>query len=196
MRGFSFIELLIATALVALCGTGMITLQAHLGKMDEERVMRTHAWYLAQAKLDDLSQFQWLSSAGNPADDFISIATNTGGTLPSGPFSHPLSSTVSIGFQRNWQAQDRYFVDTTGDGITDTWVKASQLSPGHSAHQLPVQAKQVIVTISWTNRDGLLRQVEAEGLVAPLLAARAAAALTPYNTPIPVPLSGNALPGN
>lgn len=196
MRGFSFVELLIVTALVALCGTGMITLQAHLAKTDEERVMRTHAWYLAQAKLDDLTQFQWLNSAGNSADDFESIATNTGGALPPGPLNHPLSSSVTVEFQRNWQAQDRYFVDTTGDGITDTWLNPSQLSPGHSAHLLPVQAKQVVVTISWTDRGGILRQVEAEGLIAPLLAARAAAALTPYHTPVPVPVSGNALPGN
>lgn len=185
MRGFSFVELLVATSLVAISGTGLITLQTHFVQLDEQQALRTHAWYLAQGKLDDLAHFQWLDSAAQNANDFKSIATNKGGQLPAGQILHPVSVSTSVNFQRNWQVTDAYFVDTTGNGQPDSWQSGSQLSTAQQTLVTAVQAKQVVVRVSWTDHKGNLSTVTAEGVIAPILAARAGVALNPYVAPYP-----------
>lgn len=185
MRGFSFVELLIATSLVALSGAGLITLQTHLVHMNEQQTLRTHARFLAQEKLDDLANFQWLTSPTSAADDFRSIASNKGGQMNGGQIVYPVSAVTSVRFQRSWQSTDLFFVDTSGDGQPDSWQTRSQLSLIQQSLPLSVQAKHVFVTVSWTNYNGRLNNVTAEGVIAPILAARAGVALNPYVAPIP-----------
>lgn len=185
MRGFSFVELLIATSLVAWCGAGLITLQTHLVHMDEQQTLRTHARYLAQEKLDDLAHFQWLDSSGQNANDFKSIANNNGGQLQSGQVVRSVSASTSLPFQRSWQSTDLFFVDTNGNGQPDSWQTHSQLSLAQQTLPLTVQAKQVVVTVSWTNFHGRLNTVTAEGVIAPILASRAGVALNLYSATLP-----------
>ncbi len=185
MRGFSFVELLIATSLVALSGAGLITLQTHLVHMNEQQTLRTHARFLAQEKLDDLANFQWLTSPTSATDDFRSIASNKGGQMNGGQIVYPVSAVTSVRFQRSWQSTALFFVDTSGDGQPDSWQTRSQLSLTQRSLPLSVQAKHVVVTVSWTNFHGRLNTVTAEGVIAPILAARAGVALNPYVAPIP-----------
>ena len=185
MRGFSFVELLVATSMVAISGTGLITLQTHFVQLDEQQALRTHAWYLAQEKLDDLAHFQWLESSDQNANDFKSIANNKGGQLPAGQILHPVGVSTSVNFQRNWQVTDVYFVDTTGNGQPDSWQSGSQLSTAQQKLVTVVQAKQVVVQVSWTDNKGKLNTVTAEGVIAPILAARAGVALNPYVARVP-----------
>ena len=179
MRGFSLIEVMIASLIIMLGVTGFVTLQSAYMRSDADTNLRQVALQLAQEKFDDLRQFEVVeTTAGVSA--YNDIANNAGGTIASGPVDVTIGSDgKSYQFVRSWTVADQYFVDTSGDGVEDTWMDAATLGAMGGAIPVTPAQKQVTVTVGWADIDGNNLTVAMDGNFAPVTAGRSFQAAMP-----------------
>lgn len=168
MKGFTLIEVMVASLIIMLGVTGYVTLQSEFMRSDTKLNLRNVALKLGQEKFDDLRAFTVLETTAGEAA-FNDIANNAGGNLASGNVVVTLSSDVAstYTFNRQWQVSNQYYVDTDADGTADSWLNAGD--PGLPA-ALPTVASQKVVNIavSWTDTEGNLQSVSLDGNIAPV----------------------------
>jgi hypothetical protein len=166
--GFSLIEVSIASLLIMLGVTGYVTLQSEYVVADAKINLRGIALHLAQEKLTDLFYFQQLSHIPG-AISYQNIATNLGGTIAAGERDVILSSDLNLQtYDTQWQVENLYYVDTTFNGIADSWVKDGE--PFFPV-DLPRNAnlKSVHVIVTWLDISGDSKKIDMFGSIAPIL---------------------------
>jgi hypothetical protein len=166
-NGFSLIEVSIASLLIMLGVTGYVTLQSEYVVADAKINLRGLALEIAQEKLTDLVYFQQLSHI-HGAMSFENIATNLGGTIPAGERDVVLSSGLNLQtYDTRWQVENLYYVDTTFNGIADSWAKNGD--PFFPV-DLPRNAdlKSVHIMVTWLDIRGDSKQIEMFASIAPI----------------------------
>lgn len=168
MKGFTLIEVLVASLIIMIGVTGYVTLQSEYVRSDAKLNLRNAALQLGQEKLDDLRQFtQIRAKVGEFA--FNDIANDAGGSIGAGDVDIGLTAdpTNTYTFSRHWVVTDQYYVDTDADGIEESWVQAGDVDfpvtvPANAAQ------KVVSVTISWTDNEGNSSAISLDGNIAPI----------------------------
>lgn len=167
-NGFSLIEVSIASLLIMFGVTGYVTLQSEYVVADAKINLRTVALHLAQEKFTDLVYFQQLNHIeGNTS--YQNIATNLGGTILAGERNVILSSELNLQtYDTQWEVENVYYVDTTFNGIADSWVKDGE--PFFPVN-LPLHAdlKHVHIVVRWLDISGDSKKIEMFGNIAPIL---------------------------
>ena len=145
VRGFSLVEVLIASLIIMLGVSGVVSLQSAYMRSDAQTSNRHAALRLAQNKFDDLRQFEAIESAAGIIA-YNDIADNTGGTIKPGQVDVTLGTDGEFhSFTRNWEVEDQYFSDTTGDGVADTWMdRVTLLGRGLPLPPFPAQSEQIL----------------------------------------------------
>ncbi|MGS2720303.1 type IV pilus modification PilV family protein [Paraglaciecola aestuariivivens] len=168
MKGFTLIEVLIASLIIMLGVTGYVTLQSQYVRSDVKLNLRNVAIQLGQEKLDDLRQFTQLETTAG-AQAYNDIANNQGGDIAAGNVDIALTAddTNTYTFNRSWTVSNQYFVDTDANGTPDTWVEVGD--PGFPV-TVPIVAgqKAVSVTISWTDNEGDAKSMVFDANIAPV----------------------------
>lgn len=160
-KGFTLIEVLVASLLIMLGVTGYVRLQSEYVFADVKLNLRTHALRLAQHKIADLSYFQGLA-------DYNNISTNLGGGLAAGEVDVPLSSKLNLHrYTLQWQVEDLYLVDSNFDDIADRWVKTGEPFYPRVLPQYP-HLKSIKVSVSWLDDSAESKQVDMYCTLAPL----------------------------
>lgn len=166
-KGFTLIEVLVASLLIMLGVTGYVSLQSEYVLADAKLNLRSRAVNLAEQKLADLSFFQQLALSDGKAS-YQAIANNSGGTISSGEKIIQLSSEQNLhSYYLTWQVDDLYFVDTNFDGIPDKWVKLNQPFYPKILPSMP-DLKSIKVSVSWLNTSGQSKQIIMYGSLAPV----------------------------
>ncbi len=166
-NGFSLIEVLVASLLIMLGVTGYVTLQSEYVVKAANLNLRRLAMDLAQEKLTDLAYFQQLNLL-NTAGSYQNIATNLGGSIPAGERDVTLSSQLNLKtYDTQWQVENMYFVDTSFDGVADSWVKAGE---PFFPIVLPRNAnlKNIHIIVTWLDINGANKTLEMFGSIAPI----------------------------
>ena len=168
MKGFTLIEVLVASVIIMVGVTGYVTLQSEYMRSDAKLNLRNAALQLGQEKLDDLRQFTHVqTTTGQIA--FNDIATDTGGTIDAGDVDIALTADASntYTFSRHWTVTEQYYVDTNADSVKDTWV---QVGDADYPDPVPVNAAQKIVSVvvNWTDNEGQSRAISLDGNIAPI----------------------------
>ena len=148
-KGVGLIEALIAGLIFAVGITAVFQLQGTFLKNSSAANARSIAMSIAEEKIEDLRSFQVTNTSGltNNKFYFAGIASNAGGkcnvfnngicsdlVLPSGNVIRD-----NISFLRNWSVTDFYYKS----GVLTTF-------PNNEVVQ-----KKVIVTVGWTDTDGI-----------------------------------------
>ncbi|MEP1447616.1 MAG: hypothetical protein ABJK37_16035 [Paraglaciecola sp.] len=166
-KGFSLVEVTVASLIIMLGVTGYVTLQSEYVVTNNKLNLRAVALNLAQQKLADLGYFQHLSHVEG-ASSFQNIADNMGGSIPSGERSFAMTSEENQQtYTTQWEVDDLYYVDTNFDDVADSWVKLG--SPFFPVN-LPRNAdlKNVQVTVSWFDTNGDPKTINIFGSIAPI----------------------------
>lgn len=171
-KGFTLVEVMIATLIITSGVVGLVTLQSTILKSEQSTDLRQLAMQLGVAKMDDLGSFVDIQDV--PAQfDYNEISNNAGGALPSGNISVQVSADSGEvhTFNRTWVVTNQYFVDTDADGTDDTWVTAVSADAPVPLPAFPTQ-KLVTINVSWNDIDGSTKQVNIDGSFAPIPASR------------------------
>lgn len=166
-KGFSLIEVSVASLLIMLGVTGYVSLQSEYVVADAKINLRNLALQLAQEKLSDLASFQQLSHIDGE-QSYQNISTNMGGVISAGEREVILSSESNLQtYDTQWQVENLYYVDTNFDGIADSWVKTGE--PFFPV-DLPrnVDLKNVNIVVAWLDINGESKQLEMFGSIAPI----------------------------
>jgi hypothetical protein len=166
-KGFSLIEVSVASLIIMLGVTGYVTLQSEYVVADAKLNLRGLALLLAQEKLTDLAYFQHLSHVEGMAS-YQNIANNLGGSIPAGERDMILSSELNLQtFDTQWQVENLYYVDTNFDDIADHWAKVGD--PFFPVN-LPQNAnlKSVHIIVTWLDINGDSKQIDMFGSIAPI----------------------------
>lgn len=167
VNGFTLVEVSVASLIIMLGVTGYVTLQSEYVVADAKLNLRGVALQLAQEKLTDLAYFQQLRHTFG-AQSYQNIATNLGGSIPSGERDIVLSSESNLQtFDTQWQVENLYYVDTNYDGIADSWAKFGE--PFYP-DDLPrnTDLKNVNIVVTWFDVNGKSKQLEIFGSIAPV----------------------------
>jgi hypothetical protein len=166
-NGFSLIEVLVASLLIMLGVTGYVTLQSEYVVANAKINLRVLALNLAQEKLIDLAYFQQLSDSKGSVS-YQDIVTNLGGSIPAGERDIVLSSKLNVQtYDIQWQVKNVYYVDTNFDDVADSWVKVGEpFFPINLPRYADLKNVQIIVT--WIDINGLSKQLEMFGSIAPI----------------------------
>ncbi len=172
MRGFTLVEVLIASFIIMISVTGFVTLQSEYIKSDKTLNLRAAALQLADEKVDDLEQFDVLETQAG-ARAFVDIDDDEGGTLAAGVTTVNLKQgeQATHQFTRSWDVTNQYLVDTDADGEPDTWVDEGNPGVPVPAPAVPGR-KLVAVTISWQDQNGDNQSVAVDASLAPVLTSR------------------------
>lgn len=172
MRGFSLIEVMVASLVIMVGVTGFVTLQSAYMRNDANTNLRQVALQLAQEKLDDLRQFEAVeTTAGTNA--FNDIINNDGGDIVSGDVDIDIGDDgKAYSFNRSWTVSDQYYVDTDADGTEDTWMDAATLAATGAAVPVTAAQKTVAITVSWQDVEGTTLNVTLDANIAPVTVAR------------------------
>lgn len=167
-NGFSLIEVSIASLLIMFGVTGYVTLQSEYVVADAKINLHTVALHLAQEKFTDLAYFQQLSHIEG-STSYQNIATNLGGTILAGEHNVILSSELNLQtYDTQWEVENVYYVDTTFDGIADSWVKDGE--PFFPVDLPPnTDLKRVHIVVRWLDISGDSKKIEMFGNIAPVL---------------------------
>ena len=173
-RGFSLVEVLVASLMIMLGVTGFVTLQSEFVRADSQLNLRNVALRLAQEKLDDLSLLSQQSHA-----QYRLIDTNQGGAVQSGAMAVVLGNNQQNqhAFNLSWDVTPWYFVDSDNDNVADLWVTAGHpllLLSGGAQHSAQ---KEVSVKVDWLDNQGNIQLVRLNGLLTPSFQSRSAVAL-------------------
>lgn len=168
-KGFTLIEVLVASLIIMLGVTGYVTLQSQYVLADNELNLRYLAMQIAQQKVDDLAYFEHLDpEPGKFA--YADIQSNQGGQISAGPVYIQLSINITNThlFYINWQVVDLFYVDTDGDTQADSWVKFGdpfypKLIPRVS------DLKTASIEVSWLNNKGVAKKIGVLSHIAPIL---------------------------
>ena len=168
VRGFSLVEVLIASLIIMLGVSGVVSLQSAYMRSDAQVSNRHAALRLAQNKFDDLRQFEAIESASGIIA-YNDIADNAGGTITPGQVDVTLGTDGEFhSFYRNWKVENKYFSDSNGDGVADTWMdRSTLLGRGLPLPPFPAQ-KQVTVTVEWVDSKGNTMAIAVDGNIAPV----------------------------
>lgn len=168
MKGFTLIEVLVASLIIMLGVTGYVTLQSQYIRSDAKLNLRNVALQIGQEKLDDLRQFTQINTTPGEIA-FNDIAEDAGGTIAAGNVAISLNGDPDnfYTFDRHWTVADQYFVDTNADGVEDTWVT---FGDANFPVVLPANAAQkvVVVSVSWTDNEGNSQSITLDGNIAPI----------------------------
>ena len=166
-NGFSLIEVTVASLLIMLGVTGYVTLQSEYVIANARINLRVLALNLAQEKLTDLAYFQQLSDSKGSVS-YQNIVTNSGGSTPAGERDIVLSSKLNIQtYYTQWRVKNVYYVDTNFDDVADSWVKVGEpFFPINLPRYADLKDVQIIVT--WIDINGLSKQLEMFGSIAPI----------------------------
>ncbi|KXI27186.1 type IV pilus modification PilV family protein [Paraglaciecola hydrolytica] len=164
-KGFSLVEVMVASLMIMLGVTGYVTLQSEFVLADSQLNLRNVALYLAQEKLDELSSVSEFSpKAYNDVDN------NAGGLAASGKVDVVLGNNQQNqrSFNVNWNVEPAYFVDSDNDGLADVWLNSGHplLTPALSKN---VAQKEVGVTVDWLDYQGKTQSLTINGRLAPVL---------------------------
>lgn len=172
MRGFTLVEVLIASFIIMISVTGFVTLQSEYIKSDKKLNLRAVALQLADEKVDDLEQFDVLEAEPG-AKAFVDIDDDVGGDMAAGNITVNLKQgeQTTHQFTRSWDVTNQYLVDTDADGQPDTWVDEGEPGVPVPAPSIPGR-KQVEVTISWQDQSGDNKSVTMDASLAPVLTSR------------------------
>ena len=173
-KGFSLVEVLVASLMIMLGVTGYVTLQSEFVLADSQLNLRSVALQLAEEKLDELSSVSQLNRQA-----YDDITTNNGGALTSGNVDIVLGNNQQNkrSFNRSWSVNPLYFVDTDNDGLADLWVPAGHPQLPPVLDKLATQ-KDVKVTVDWQDYQGNQQFLSISGRLAPLLQSSSAIAVT------------------
>lgn len=192
-KGFSLVEVLVASLMMMLGVTGYVTLQSEYVMADSQLSLRNVALQLAQEKLDELTSVSQRSRQA-----YIDIDTNTGGTSVSGKVDVILGNDPQNqrSFNLNWTVSPLYFIDSDNNGLADLWVTSGHplLSPALSTN---IGQKEVSVTADWLDYQGNLQSLSLNGRLVPVLQSGSAFALTELaaiNQVPQIPFTANQLP--
>ena len=167
-KGFTLIEVLVSSLIIVVGVTGFVALQSEYFASDSKINLRAIAMQLGQQKIEDLRDFEVLTTeVGKFA--YNDIIDDAGGTLASGNVVVPLSNdgARTQTFTRSWQVTERYFIDTDADATPDTWVDEGNAALPNPAPTVSSQ-KLVEITIAWTDLDGNAQSLNVEGNIAPI----------------------------
>jgi Tfp pilus assembly protein PilV len=177
-KGFSLVEVLIASLMIMLGVTGYVTLQSEFVMADSRLNLRHLALQIAQEKLDDLASFSQIESLPGVAC-YNDIANNVGGSIPSGDVTVALGNNQlnTRHFNRTWQVRNKYFVDTDNDTRPDTWVEV-----GHPKVIPPIPSvagqKEISINVAWTDYQGNNQSLVLNGTITPIPQSRSLLALS------------------
>lgn len=154
-RGFSLIEVLIALAVLAVGLAAVAKFQASVFEYSAGAKERAIAARLAEEKIADLRYYEVLpATAGKIA--YQDIATNAGGTLPSG------TVTISnVDYSRSWTVANYYYPIT---GLTPIYGVPATTTVPSPAPAYP-HFKRVTVTIQWTDQNNDTQKVEVSTII-------------------------------
>jgi hypothetical protein len=174
VKGFSLVEVLVASLMMMLGVTGYVTLQSEYVMADSQLSLRNIALHLAQEKLDELTNVSQLSRIA-----YDDIGSNIGGRTASGKMDVILDNNQQNqrSFDISWVISSWYFIDTDNNAVADLWVPTGHflLTPALSKN---VALKEVSVTIDWQDFQGNNQSLSINGRLAPVLQSRSAIAQT------------------
>ncbi|QJR82080.1 hypothetical protein CA267_015640 [Alteromonas pelagimontana] len=146
-QGFTYIEVAIATVIVALSAQSMIMLTQNWRQFAESIFERHAANFLLIGTAQD---FQLLA-ANQAADAFAQIEENSGAREPAGLTTINLgSANPSASFSRNWHVSSQYLDLSTPLRANFTSTPQEEIRP---------TIKQITVTINWTDADGDVKSI-------------------------------------
>lgn len=99
-RGFTLIEVLIATSLLGFSLVVMFGFHTQAVRSNMHARKLTDCVYLAQGQLEELIALQWTETSGRPGD----LADGDGSTDTWGPLYHPSSGTLPTAVNSNGSA--------------------------------------------------------------------------------------------
>ncbi|MEP2651358.1 MAG: prepilin-type N-terminal cleavage/methylation domain-containing protein [Paraglaciecola sp.] len=162
-KGFSLVEVLVASLVIVLGVTGYVTLQSQYVVANSNLNLRSIAIRLATDKLSDLQFFEQLGGSGL---SYRSVGDNTGGSIPFGDKDILLSANLAQAhsFNISWQVNEYFYVDSDFDGFCDKWVKSGEQGYPDPEPQYS-DLKSVDVIIEWMDLAGSQKTFLLSGVV-------------------------------
>ncbi|MCF2948341.1 prepilin-type N-terminal cleavage/methylation domain-containing protein [Paraglaciecola aquimarina] len=166
-KGFSLVEVLVASLIIMLGVTGYVTLQAEYVVADRNINLRNLALQLAVDKLNDLSFYQLLISL-NSVPAYNQIISDGGGRISAGTKKIQLSNNAdSHDFELHWQITDLFYIDSNFDQSADLWVTQGhplfpKLAPSVS------DLKKVDIKVEWLDLNAETQVINVNSYIAPL----------------------------
>ncbi|WP_289027955.1 prepilin-type N-terminal cleavage/methylation domain-containing protein [uncultured Paraglaciecola sp.] len=166
-KGFSLVEVLVASLVIVIGVTGYVTLQSQYVVANSNLSLRSIAVRLAADKLSDLQFFEQLDGS---SFSYAIIGDNTGGSIPFGDRDIILSANnvaQTHSFTISWLVSEYFYIDSDFDGLCDLWVKSGDLGYPDPEPQYS-DMKSINVTIEWTDLGGSQKIFLLSGVVIPI----------------------------
>lgn len=165
-KGFSLVEVLVASLVIVIGVTGYVTLQSQYVVANSNLNLRNIAIRLAADKLSDLQFFEQLEGSSL---SYALIGDNTGGSIAFGNKDIFLSANVAQthSFTISWQVNEYFYIDSDSDGLCDMWVQSGDIGYPDPVPQFS-DMKSINVTIEWADLAGTQKLFLLSGAVIPI----------------------------